>query len=94
MDEERKSRTQKKNEDRNLQRLGEQLAAMAPSQLETLELPEELMEAIQDAHAIKSKAHGARRRQLQRIGVIMRHIDPKPIQDALARMRFRTQNKT
>jgi len=89
MDEERKSRTQKKNEDRNLQRLGEQLAAMAPSQLETMELPEELMEAIQAAHAIKSKAHGARRRQLQRIGAIMRHIDPEPIQDALARMRFR-----
>ena len=87
MDEEHKSRTQKKNEDRNLQRLGEQLAAMPLLQVKAMELPEDLMAAIEVAHSIKPKAHGARRRQLQRIGAIMRHIDPAPIQAALALIR-------
>ncbi len=84
MDKEYKSRTQKKNEDRALQRLGEQLVALPPGQLETMELPEELLTAIQSARKIKS--HGARRRQLQYIGAIMRHIDPQPIETALARI--------
>jgi len=88
MDEERKSRTQKKIEDRKLQQLGEQLAAMPIAQVQDMELPEELIAAIEAAHSIKPKAHGARRRQLQRIGAIMRHIDPEPIEAALARIRL------
>ena len=81
MDTEYKSRTQKKNEDRALQRLGEQLLALPLSQLESMDLPDELIEAIKSARKIKS--HGARRRQIQYIGTLMRHIDPQPIKTAL-----------
>ena len=80
-----KSRTQKKNEDRALQRLGEQLVALPIGQLEAMELPDELLTAIELAHKIKSR--GARRRQIQYIGALMRHIDPQPIETALERIR-------
>jgi len=80
-----KSRTQRKNEDRALQRLGEQLVALPLGQLEAMGLPDELLTAIEFARKIKSR--GARRRQIQYIGTLMRHIDPKPIQTALDRIR-------
>jgi ribosome-associated protein len=80
-----KSRTQKKNEDRALQRLGEELVALPFSQLETIELPDELLTAIQLARKIKSRS--ARRRQIQYIGALMRHTDPQPIEAALERIR-------
>ena len=79
-----KSRTQKKNEDRALQRLGEQLVALPIGQLEIMELPDELLTAIELAHKIKSRS--ARRRQIQYIGAIMRQIDAQPIEAALKRM--------
>lgn len=85
MDTDYKSRTQRKNEDRALQRLGEQLVAQPLGQLETMGLPDELLTAIEFAHKIKSR--GARRRQIQYIGTIMRHIDPQPIETALGRIR-------
>ena len=79
------SRTRKKNEARALQRLGEQLVALPLGQLETMELPDELLAAIELARKIRS--HGARRRQIQYIGALMRHIDPQPIETALERIR-------
>jgi ribosome-associated protein len=85
MDTDYKSRTRKKNEDRALQRLGEQLVALPVAQLETMELPDELLTAIEFARKIRS--HGARRRQIQHIGALMRHIDPQPIETALERIR-------
>jgi ribosome-associated protein len=91
MDTDYKSRTQKKNEDRALQRLGEQLVALPFGQLETLELPDELLTAIELARKIKSR--GARRRQIQYIGALMRHIDPQPIQTALERIRSGNMRK-
>ena len=80
-----KSRTQKKNEDRALQRLGEQLVALPIGQLEIMELPDELLTAIELAHKIKSRS--ARRRQMQYIGAIMRHIDLQPIKAELELVR-------
>ena len=80
-----KSRTQKKKEDRALQDLGEKLVALPPGQLEAIQLPEALLEAIGHVHQIKSRS--ARRRQIQYIGAIMRHIDPEPIKKALERLR-------
>ena len=85
MDADYKSRTRKKNEDRALQRLGEQLVALPSVQLETVGLTDELLEAIEFARKIKK--HGARRRQIQYIGALMRHIDPQPIETALERIR-------
>jgi ribosome-associated protein len=80
-----KSRTRKKNEDRALQRLGEQLVALPFGQLESMGLPDELLAAIELAHNIKSRS--ARRRQIQYIGALMRHIDPQPIEAALEGIR-------
>jgi len=85
MDTDYKSRTRKKNEDRALQRLGEQLVALPSSQLESMELPDELLTTIEFARKIRK--HGARRRQIQYIGALMRHIDPQPIETALDRIR-------
>ena len=85
MDTDYKSRTRKKNEDRVLQRLGEQLVALPLGQLETMDLPEELLTAIEFARKIRK--HGARRRQIQYIGALMRHIDPQTIKTALDRIR-------
>ncbi len=85
MDTNDKSRTRKKKEDRALQGLGEQLVALPPAQLATMELPDELRTAVEFARKIR--AHGARRRQLQYIGALMRHIDPQPIKSGLERIR-------
>jgi len=85
MDTDYKSRTRKKNEDRALQRLGEQLVALPSGQLESMELPDELLTAIEFARKIRK--HGTRRRQIQYIGALMRHIDPQPIETALDRIR-------
>ncbi len=85
MDTEYKSRTQRKNEDRALQRLGEQLTALSLAQLETMGLPDELRTAIEFARKIKSR--GARRRQIKFIGSLMRQMEPGPIETALDRMR-------
>ena len=79
------SRTQKKKEARELQALGEELVALSVEQLAGIDLTEELRNAVNEA--AKMKAHGARRRQLQRIGRLMREVDPEPIQNALENIR-------
>jgi len=91
MDTDYKSRTQKKNEDRALQSLGEQLVALPSGQLETMDLPEELLTAIEFTR--KTKNHGARRRQIQYIGALMRQIDPQPIKTALESIRSGNRRK-
>ena len=91
MDDDRISRTQKKNEARALQKLGEQLVALPPEQLAGIEISDDLRNAV--IAAGKIKAHGARRRQLQRIGTLMREIDPEPIQNALENIKFGDHQK-
>lgn len=81
MDDERKSKTQMKNEVKALQKIGEQLVALSPDQLKTIHLPEELLTAVKNAHQISQ--HEAKRRQMQYIGKVMRKIDPEPIQKSL-----------
>lgn len=85
MDPDYKSRTQKKMEDRALQRLAEQLVALPSGRLEDMKLPDELLVAVEFARKISK--HGARRRQIKYIGALLRHIDPQPIQIALQRIR-------
>ncbi len=78
------SRTQKKKKDRNLQKLGEHLVNLSEDQLAHIPLSADLKDAIIEAKAIHQ--HGARRRQMQYIGVLMRNEDPIPIQTALDRL--------
>ncbi|MCG6909496.1 MAG: DUF615 domain-containing protein [Deltaproteobacteria bacterium] len=80
-----KSRTQKKNEARALQKMGEQLLGLTPEQLEQIDLPKELMEALKEARGMTS--HGARRRQVKYIGALVRETDPLPIREALENIR-------
>lgn len=76
------SKSQKKREMNALQELGEALVGIDKHKLESLDLPEKLLDAILDAEKIK--AHGARLRQMQYIGKLMRDVDPEPIRAQLA----------
>jgi ribosome-associated protein len=69
-----------------LQKLGEELITLRESDLQSLPLDEELLDAVLEARGIKS--HGALRRQKQYIGKLMGRIeDPEPIRQALERLR-------
>ena len=76
------SRTQRKLQAQRLQHLGERLVALPPDQAGAIPMPEELAAAVAEARGMHK--HGARRRQLQYIGALMRDLDPGPIERALA----------
>ena len=76
-----KSRTRLKKEATALQKMGEKLVLLSDDQLCRMDLPQALLEAIQTVRGIKS--HGARRRQMQYIGTLMRSVDAGPIELAL-----------
>ncbi len=78
------SRSQRKREAAELQRLGESLVKLPSEYLAQLPLPEELVDAIRLAQRIK--AHGGHRRQIRLIGKLIRQADVPPIRDALARI--------
>jgi ribosome-associated protein len=78
------SKTQKKKEAVSLQTLGERLVTLSAEQLKSIELPSALFNAV--TLAKKLKKHGARLRQMQYIGALMRKYDPQPVQEALRRM--------
>ena len=82
MEEEFVSRSQKKREVEELQKLGAALVGLPAAQLEALPLPEPLVKAVREAQRIRS--HEARRRQIQFIGKVMRGVDPAPVRAALA----------
>jgi ribosome-associated protein len=83
-DEAPKSRTQKKKEDHANKRLGADLVALPDDVLRNLDLPDVLREAV--SLAKKSTAHGARRRQMQYIGSLLRRMDTAPIRRAVEEM--------
>ena len=68
-----------------LQALGEALVDLPEDRLRRLDLPEVLREAVVEARRIH--AFGARRRQLQFVGKVMRDIDPAPIRLQLDALR-------
>lgn len=71
--EEEKSRSQKKREAEELQKLGVSLIEWSEEKLAQLPLPSPLHQAIMTAKSLKS--HGAKRRQAQLIGKLMRNAD-------------------
>jgi ribosome-associated protein len=81
MDNEKKSRTQTKKEMLTLQKIGEKLCTLSEHQLQTIDLPQELQEAILFARSLNARK--AKHRQMQYIGVLMRHIEVPPILRAL-----------
>jgi ribosome-associated protein len=76
-----KSKSERKREMTALQDLGERLLELSNEQVREIALPRELEEALLLARTLKS--HGARRRQMQYIGVLMRKIDFGPIRTAI-----------
>ena len=82
MDQEIVSKTRKKREMHELQALGVALVGLPDSQLESLQVPDKLREALLEAKRIKS--HEGRRRHMQYIGRLMRDVDPAPLRARLA----------
>jgi len=76
------SKSEVKRQMLQLQELGKQLLSLNKKQLETVPLTEELQDALVEYQRIKS--HEARRRQLQRIGKLMRSADHEAIAEAVA----------
>lgn len=78
----RPSKSERKRQMHELQSLGERLVELNAAQLASVELPEDLREAVVEAQRIR--AHEGKRRQLQYIGRLMREVDPEPIRSRLA----------
>src|SRR5262249_7439727 len=68
------SKSQRKRDAQALQALGVQLVALSAAQLARLALPETLHEAVVAAQRMRT--HGARTRQMQYIGKVMRQLEP------------------
>jgi len=75
------SKSQRKRDAHALQALGVQLVALSAAQLVRLALQETLHEAVVAVQ--RMHAHGARTRQMQYIGKLMRQLEPT----ALSRVR-------
>src|SRR5687767_9464825 len=82
VDQEIVSKTRKKREMHELQALGVALVQLPEAQIEAIEMPSRLKEAVLAAKRMRS--HEARRRQMQYIGRLMREVDPAPIRSRLA----------
>lgn len=76
------SKSQRKRDAERAQALGERLVALSSQQLDRIELPAQLRDAVVTAQGIR--ARGGRKRQLQYIGKLMRGVDAAPIEAALA----------
>jgi ribosome-associated protein len=79
------SKTQRKNEMHALQAIGEELVALPGNRLANINLPDSLRDAILEARRINQR--GARRRQLQYIGRLMRDVDADSIRKQLEEIR-------
>jgi len=82
MQDEIPSKTKKKQEMHELQKLGAALVQLSAAHLDRVSLPEALAQAVREARRIRS--HEAKRRQVQFIGRLMRELDPEPIRAQLA----------
>jgi ribosome-associated protein len=87
-----KSKSQLKREMQALQELGERLVDLSAERFARLRLPEALAQAVVTARGIHQ--HGARKRQLQYIGKLMREVDAAPIQQQLDDIEGQSQQAT
>lgn len=73
----RPSKSARKREADSLQELGVELAGLPDGEIDDLDLPEKLTIALRDLRRLPT--HGAKVRQRQYIGKLMRLIDPEPV---------------
>jgi len=79
---ERPNKSANKRECLEMEALGEELAALPHDRLMSMDLPEKLLSAVQEAQKI---SHGsARKRQRKFIGKLLRNTEVEPIQARLA----------
>jgi ribosome-associated protein len=76
------SKSQRKRDMHALQALGAELVELRRDQLQRIDLPDELREAIEFAHRVTS--HEGRRRHMQYLGKLMRQVDSDSIRAAIA----------
>jgi len=86
------SKTQRKKQMTDLQKVGAELVRLSPEQLARIEMPESLREAVLACKRFTK--HEAIRRQMQYIGRIMRDIDAGPIAQQLASMSAPSRKQT
>lgn len=86
------SKSQRKREMTALQELGEKLVELAPDTLKKLPLDEALLDCLLEAQRITQRE--ARRRQLQRVGKLMRSVDAEAIQLAYDNLQSGSQEAT
>lgn len=79
------SKTQLKKLATELQDLGQQLTSFKTSDLELLPLSDQLRSAVEEFKHLPN-SHGARRRQLQFIGKLMRESDKEKIESAISKL--------
>jgi ribosome-associated protein len=82
-DENAPSKTQIKKQMLDLQSLGETLTTLSQDQLDQLDLPEILRDALDELARVGK--HEATRRHMQFIGKLMRNVDPEPIRAQIER---------
>jgi ribosome-associated protein len=75
------SKSQRKRDMDALQDIGSELTELNEQQLASIDLPENLRDAVLVARGMKHNE--ARRRQVQYIGKLMRQVDPAPIRAKL-----------
>lgn len=75
------SKSQRKRDAHALQDLGEQLVALSATQLDAIDLPESVRDAVRFARSLD--ARGARKRQLKFIGRLLRDADGNAIRAAI-----------
>lgn len=71
------SKTKIKKQMHELRDLGKELTELSKDQLEQLDIPDSLRDAVREMKGINK--FGAQRRQIQYIGKLMREVDPAPI---------------
>jgi len=85
------SKSRLKRDAHALQKLGTDLLDIPESEWTSLGLAEALVSALREAKHLHS--HGARKRQLQYIGKLMRDIDPEPIQHYFRQQRLKARQQ-
>jgi ribosome-associated protein len=79
------SRTARKNASEELQKVGEALLTLRADLFAGLQLPEKLRDAIVEGKRLTN--HGAKRRQIQFIGKLMRRLDADELEAVDAALR-------
>ncbi|MCC5791442.1 MAG: DUF615 domain-containing protein [Legionellaceae bacterium] len=86
------SKTRQKQQADALQKLGVKLSALSAAQRQKLALPARLEQALMEYQAIRS--HGAKRRQSQLIGKLMRAADYERIAEGYAELMAEQQGQS